>query len=280
MKKIVIVICLMALTLALSGCEDKSETKQDSGNVVSDQSAGVLSQDSKNKNDASMESSEEMKTEEGSGNIDLSEETMMSKSTETPDIEETGESLSEAVEATTEQTQTPSTEQTPSQETTTSTEQAHVHTWVTETRYRTVHHDAEYKTVHHDAVTHTVHHDAVTHTETQTTYTTETQTIHHDGCYTCRGCGATFTSAAAASAHCDSNSVECYTNGYSGTEGWDETVTVQVPHTETVTIVDQAAWDETVVDKEAYDEKVLIHDAYDEQVPYTVTVCSECGKEQ
>lgn len=159
-----------------------------------------------------------------------------------------------------------------------STEQQHTHTWVTETRYRTVHHDAVTHVVHHDAVTHTVHHDAVTHTETQTTYTTETQTIHHDGCYTCRGCGATFGTEAEANAHCDNSSnVNCIMGGWSGSPGWDETVTVQVPHTETVTIVDQAAWDETVIDQAAWDETVVDQEAYDEQVPYTVTVCSECG---
>ena len=152
-----------------------------------------------------------------------------------------------------------------------STEQAHVHTWVTETRYRTVHHDAQ---------TYVVHHDAVTHQETQTTYTTEYETIHHLGNYLCRGCGATFETEADANAHCMSNSVECAVGGWSGADGWDETVETQVPHTETVTIVDQPAWDETVIDKAAWDETVVDHEAYDEQVPYTVTVCSECGKEK
>ena len=138
------------------------------------------------------------------------------------------------------------TENTGSNSESTKKEEEHKHTWIT--GYRT-----EEKLVHHDAVT---------HTETQTTYTTETQTIHHDGDYWCNYCGTHFSSSAAASTHCDSNSVECYTYGYSGLEGWDETVTVQVPHTETVTIVDQAAWDETVVDKTEY------------------TYCSECGAEK
>ena len=138
------------------------------------------------------------------------------------------------------------TENTESNSERTKKDEEHKHTWVT--GYRT-----EEKVVHHDAVT---------HTETQTTYTTETQTIHHDGDYWCNYCGTHFSSSAAASAHCDSNSVECYTYGYSGLAGWDETVTVQVPHTETVTIVDQAAWDETVVDKTEY------------------TYCSECGAEK
>ncbi len=137
------------------------------------------------------------------------------------------------------------TENTGSNSERTKKDEEHKHTWVT--GYRT-----EEKVVHHDAVT---------HTETQTTYTTETQTIHHDGDYWCNTCGAHFSSAAAASAHCDSD-INCYMNGYSGNSGWDETVTVQVPHTETVTIVDQAAWDETVVDRIEY------------------TYCSECGIEK
>ena len=107
--------------------------------------------------------------------------------------------------------------------------------------------------------------------ETVTTYTTETTTVHHDGSYRCRGCGATFTTAEAAGAHCDNGSDTCYYSGYTGTPGWDETVTTQVPHTETVTVVDQAAYDETVVDTPAWDETVEV------QVPHTRTVCSECG---
>ena len=274
MKKILIVLCLMALTLALSGCEDKSETKQDSGNVVSDQSAGVLSQDSKNKNDASMESSEEMKTEEGSGNIDLSEETMMSKSTETPDIEETGESLSEAVEATTEQTQTPSTEQTPSQETTTSTEteQQHTHTWVTETRYRTVHHDAVYenKTIIDQAAWDEKVVDQAAWDETVTAYTIETQYIEMCHCNHCGYCG-TFDQI---QAHMNSD-INC---AFAGFDTYYDTVTEQVPHTETVH--HDAVTHIVHHDAVTHVEKVLVKDAYDEQVPYTVTVCSECGKEQ
>ena len=146
------------------------------------------------------------------------------------------------------------TENTESNSERTKKDEEHKHTWVT--GYRT-----EEKVVHHDAVT---------HTETQTTYTTETQTIHHDatnGEYWCNACGAHFSSEAEAQAHQNSggNGVNCIMDGYSGHGGsaaWDETVTVQVPHTETVTIVDQAAWDETVVDKIEY------------------TYCSECGAEK
>ena len=65
---------------------------------------------------------------------------------------------------------------------------------------------------------------------TVTEYTTETQTVHHDGCYVCCNCGATFTSGAAAKAHCESN-IDCFGAGYEGSPGWDETVEVQVPYT-------------------------------------------------
>ena len=133
------------------------------------------------------------------------------------------------------------TQPTTTTQTTESTKPAHVHTWTTETYYTT-----ETQTVHHDAVTHVVHHDAVTHT------------VHHDGCYTCKSCGATFTSSEAAGAHC-TNSMSCYTAGYSGSPGWDEEV------------VDTPAWDETVVDTPAWDETVEV------QVPHTRSVCSECG---
>ena len=172
----------------------------------------------------------------------------------------------QTTQGTTQETTTAPTTQTP---TTEATNPGHVHTWVTETYYTT-----ETQVVHHDAVTHTVHHDAVTHQETVTTYTTETTTVHHDGDYVCRGCGAHFTSAEAAAAHCMNGSDECFGAGYEGSPGWDETVTTQVPHTTTQTVVDQAAWDETVVDTPAWDETVEV------QVPHTRTVCSECGAVQ
>ena len=66
---------------------------------------------------------------------------------------------------------------------------------------------------------------------TMTGYTTETQVVHHDGSYRCRGCGATFTSEEAAGTHCDNGDDICYGSGYTGTPGWDETVEVQVPYT-------------------------------------------------
>ncbi len=74
---------------------------------------------------------------------------------------------------------------------------------------------------------------------TETTYTTETTTVHHDatdGDYYCGGCGAHFTSESAASDHCANGSDECFCAGYSGHGGspaWDETVETQVPHTTT-----------------------------------------------
>ena len=164
-------------------------------------------------------------------------------------------------------------------DTTPSTEQAHVHTWVTETRYRPL---------HHDAVTHTEQVtviDQAAWDETVTTYTSEPQVVHHDAethtettyCETCRDCGASYTDHGAAMAHlrdCDHMSglvSDATTVTVVDRDAWDETVYVQVPHTDIVhhdaiTHVET----KTVVDKEAYDE----------QVPYTVTVCSECGKEK
>ena len=144
----------------------------------------------------------------------------------------------------------------PTNQSTEPTTQAHVHNFKSETYYTT-----ETQTVHHDAVTHTVHHDAVTHQETVTTYTTETQKVHK---FECRDCGATFDSDAAANDHM----MNC--EHYSGYTDYYESVQVQVPHTETVTVVDQAAYDETVTDKPAWDEKVEV------QVPHTREVCS-CG---
>lgn len=95
----------------------------------------------------------------------------------------------------------------------------------------------------HNWVAETIHHDAVTHEET--TYTTETTTIHHDGetCYRCCDCGTQFTDHAAAMAHWESSG---HDSGFVSdtTAGWDEVVETQVPHT--TTVIDQAAWDETI----------------------------------
>lgn len=152
----------------------------------------------------------------------------------------------DSTEDTAQETAQHSTQSSTTQSTKPTTEQGHVHNYKSETYYTTE--------------TQTVHHDAVTHQETVTTYTDETTTVHHDGSFTCRGCGATFTTGAAAAAHCDNGSDACYGGGYYGSDGWDETVTTQVPHTETI----------TVTDSPAYDEKVEV------QVPHTRNVCS-CG---
>lgn len=163
-------------------------------------------------------------------------------------------------------------------DTTPSTEQAHVHTWTTETRYRTetqtIHHEAEYNIVHHDAQT--IHHPAETREETRYN-TVHHDGTHHDADYYCRECGAHFTSDAAASAHIDATE---HTSGYEGSPAWDEDGwDEQVPYTVTVTV--KEAWDEVIP---AYDEKILVKDAWDEtittQVPYTVTVCSDCHAEK
>jgi hypothetical protein len=58
-------------------------------------------------------------------------------------------------------------------------EQTHVHNWKTETYY-----SVEKKTVHHDEVSHVVHHDAVTHTEEQTHWVNYTDL----GIYELPGC--------------------------------------------------------------------------------------------
>lgn len=154
-------------------------------------------------------------------------------------------------EATTQETNDtkPSTQHT--NQSTEPTTQAHVHNFKSETYYTT-----ETQTIHHDAVTHTVHHDAITHQET--TYTTETQDVEHSG-YACSCCGSCYESRSAAQ--------NCCGVGYSDWI-WTTTETVQVPYTETV--VDQAAYDETVTDKPAWDEKVEV------QVAHTREVCS-CG---
>ena len=163
-----------------------------------------------------------------------------------------------------------------------------------ENQDNTVSYHTETQTIHHDAVTHTEQQlvraawdetvvdqaawdetvvDKAAWDETVTTYTTETQTIHHKGqdCETCRDCGAQFTDHGAALSHIDSTDHSGLVSDT--TDGWDETVTVQVPHTEvvhhdavthvvhhdavthvvhhdaeykTVTVVDREAWDETV----------------------------------
>jgi len=160
-----------------------------------------------------------------------------------------------------------------------------------ENQNNTVSYHTETQTVHHDAITHTEQQlvraawdetvvdqaawdetvvDKAAWDETITTYTNETQTIHHDGDYMCGDCGAHFTNWQDANNHCVNNE---HFSGYDGTDPWDETVTVQVPHTEvvhhdavtrvvhhdavthvvhheaeykTVTVVDKEAWDEEV----------------------------------
>lgn len=156
----------------------------------------------------------------------------------------------DSTEATTQETNDtkPSTQHT--NQSTEPTTQAHVHNYnKTETYYTT-----ETQTVHHDAVTHTVHHDAVTHQETKY----KTETIERSG-YLCND-GAFFENMVDAAEYASEHFI-----GYCS---WTQRETVQVPYTETV--VDQAAYDETVVDREAYDETVEV------QVAHTREVCS-CG---
>lgn len=166
-------------------------------------------------------------------------ETMIEEETEETTTQETSETK-------TEQTERQNQEADPTEDTTQSTkpttEQAHVHTWTTETYYTT-----EPQKVHHDAVTHQ-----------ETTYTTEEIAVASG--YVCDD-GAFFEDEGAAADYC----LERFLGYCSGCKY----ETVQVPHT--TTVVDQAAWDETVVDKPAWDETVEV------QVPHTRTVCSKCG---
>lgn len=173
-------------------------------------------------------------------------ETMIEEETEETTTQETSETKTEQTERhnqdadSTEDTaqetahQSNSTQSSTTQSTKPTTEQGHVHNYKSETYYTTE--------------TQTVHHDAVTHQET--TYTTETQTIETAG-YLCDD-GAFFEDGVAAARYADEHLL--------GYRSWvkSETVTVQVPHTT------------TVVDKPEWDEKVEV------QVPHTRQVCS-CG---
>lgn len=111
------------------------------------------------------------------------------------------------------------------------TEQDHVHNFKSETYYTTE--------------TQTVHHDAVTHQET--TYTTEEIAVANG--YVCDD-GAFFEDEGAAADYCLEHLL-----GYCSGCKYE---TVQVPHT--TTVVDRPAWDEEV----------------EVQVPHTRNVCS-CG---
>ncbi len=259
-------VSALSITL-LSGCDNSGTTESSS------MTENVVSEDVVEENGSQQSITEEVNQE--------SSQEVSSESTQ-----ESQEKPEESTEETSNQdgVQSLQDDSTQQEETWQSTEQAHTHTWVTETRYRTVHHDA---VTHTEQVTIV---DQAAWDETVTTYTTETQVIHHDAIThtvhheggwhgRCDDCGAEFDSWQAAEAHLEAADH----NSYSGrsTDGWDEevvdqpawdeTVEVQVPHTTTVhhdavTHVET----KTVIDKEAYDE----------QVPYTVTVCSECGKEK
>ena len=200
------------------------------------------------------------------------------------DTEASDDVSGNATQEFTESTQESSTESSTQENNTESTNQE-------ETQDNTVSYHTETQTIHPEAETHTERQlvkeawdetvvdqaawdetvvDKAAWDETVTTYTTETQTIHHDGDYMCGDCGAHFTNWQDANNHCVSNE---HFSGYDGTDPWDETITVQVPHTEvvhheavtrvvhhdavthvvhhdaeykTVTVVDREAWDEEV----------------------------------
>ncbi len=226
------------LVFVLSGC-------------ILDEEATVTDTNAETTEETTVETTEEeteddKETEES---VDKEEDNQDKETTASEKKENTEEEKAETEEATEEKVETkPATSEKKeeAQATTQTTTQPASSDTTLETPVENTTPTPETPAVHeHNWVAETIHHEAVTHTETQTTYTTETQTIHHDGDYWCNTCGAHFSSAAEASAHCDSD-INCYMNGYSGNGGWDETVTVQVPHTETVTITDKAAWDEVI----------------------------------
>lgn len=206
--------------------------------------------------------------------------------TETQESSEntTQESSENTQESTTESSTQENTTESTNQEETQDENQDNTVSYHTETQ--TVHHDAEYTIVHHDAEYKTVHHDAVTHQETVTTYTTEQQWVpgaHHDAVtdtvevYSCCDCGAEFgTDHGAAMSHLRDTDHSGLLSRYSTitiSEAYDDPghyENVQVPHTETIVVVDQEAYDEKVLVKEAYDEKVLVRDAWDEEVKVQV----------
>lgn len=169
---------------------------------------------------------------------------------------------------------------------------AHTHTWETKTINVT-----ETTIVHHDAVTHTEEQSHwVKYTDLgiyelpgcDLDSSECTNPGHHDGCWVCHYCGQTFPTITAINKHYDDieaqytaniathedlgNGMHRYTYkdpdleaalsehlcwGYQGSSGWDDQKLV----TETVTVIDQAAWDETI----------------ETPVSRTVTMCSECG---
>lgn len=216
--------------------------------VISTLSSTILCSCGDDKNSTQIETMNEDETET---TTQKPEETTTQKSDEVKDEKtERQNQDADSTEATTAHQSNdnkPSTQ--PTTQATEPTTQAHVHNFKSETYYTT-----ETQTVHHDAVTHTVHHEAVTHQET----TYETQTIERGG-YMCWD-GAFFESMADAARYADDHGIG-YCSGM-------KTETVQVP--KTTTVVDKPAWDETVVDKPAWDEEVEV------QVPHTRNVCS-CG---
>lgn len=213
--------------------------------VISTLSSTILCSCGDDKNSTQIEAETEDETET------TTQETTTQKPDEVKDEKtESQKQDADPTETTTQETNDTKPSTQPTNQSTEPTTQAHVHNYnKSETYYTT-----ETQTVHHDAKTHTVHHDAVTHQETKY----KTETIERAG-YLCDD-GAFFENAVDAARYADEHLL-----GYCS---WKQTETVQVPYTETV--VDQAAYDETVVDKPAYDEKVEV------QVPHTRQVCS-CG---
>ena len=162
-----------------------------------------------------------------------------------------------------------------------SAEQQHTHTWVTETRYRTVHHDAVYENqtiIDQAAYDETVVDQAAWD---ETTYTTEEQQVWHEGeqikyIEFSDGTMIPASDSAAWAAYSDAHPDCGYSTTWVTTEGYYTTEYVQVPHVVHHDAVTHVVHHDAVT----HVEKVMVKDAYDEQVPYTVTVCSECHQEK
>lgn len=225
-KKYYTLLISLALSISiLSGCSNNSDSsdKAEAKETTTEQITEADSEmiETSSKKDDKTESNK--KTTETSTTESKNEKNKKQTTTEVATTEVTTEASKPTTEA---------------PKTTEVAAPVHTHTWTTETYYTTE--------------TQTIHHDPITHTEEQTTYTEEEYGRH----VYCCDCGRVFDLDDPA---LFDHIYECPSHG-SGCTGV-KYETRMVPHTTTVTIVDQ----------EAYDEVVEV------QVEHTRTVCSECG---